>query len=76
MRQRVPVHHSGEDNAADRRKAAVRSQAGEKIRQKGGAEGEGEGEEEEGEVEELGQVQDRLVAQQIKTRKEVTTFRV
>jgi hypothetical protein len=42
----------------------VRSQGSEKIRQKGGAEGESEGEEEEGEVEELGQVEDRLMAQQ------------
>ncbi len=42
----------------------MRSQGGEKIRQKGGAVGEGEGEEEEGEVEELGQVEDRLMAQQ------------
>ncbi len=38
----------------------MRSQGGEKIRQKGGAEGEGEGEEKEGEVEELGQVKNRL----------------
>ncbi len=69
MRQRVPVHHSGKDNAADRRQAAVRSQGGEKIRQKGGAEGEGEGEEKEGEVEELGQVEDRLMAQKNKNQR-------